>query len=53
MNHCQCINFIKTEFRPFNLYISDVEFNNLVFEAEDQWCSKYEKSKTKESCVQY
>jgi hypothetical protein len=44
---------IKTELVPANLYISDVEFNNLVFEAEFQWRSNYEKSKTKESCVQY
>lgn len=47
MNHCQCINFIKTELKPSNLYISDVEFNNLIFEAGYQWCSKCEKSKTK------
>lgn len=47
------IRTIKTELTPANLYISDVEFNNLVFEAEFQWRSNYEKSKTKESCVQY
>lgn len=44
---------IKTELTPANLYISDAEFNSLVFEAEFQWRSNYEKSKTKESCVQY
>lgn len=47
------IRTIKTELTPANLFISDVEFNNLVFEAEYQWRSNYEKSKSKENCVQY
>lgn len=44
---------IKTTLTPTDLYISDVEFNNLVFQAEQEWLTKYENSKTKERCVQY
>jgi hypothetical protein len=47
------IRTIKTELTPGDLYMSDVEFNNLVFQAEQNWLTKYENSKTKESCVQY
>ena len=47
------IRTIKTELTPADLYMSDVEFNNLVSQAEYEWHTKYENSKTKERCVQY
>lgn len=47
------IKTIKTELTPADLYMSDVEFNNLVFQVEQNWLTKYENSKTKERCVQY